>query len=88
MGRILNLFYLFSKGLLYQPVLYRSKFIIRNKEDYYFKLSAVTHRNSWEPWIEFMLEATEKTSFLTNNLINEILGQMKAKLDCAKDKTT
>jgi Fic family protein len=57
-----------------------------NKEDYYFKLGAVTQRNSWEPWIEFMLEATEKTSLLTNNLINEILEQMDSTLDYAKDK--
>jgi Fic family protein len=85
-GRILNLLYLFSKGLLSQPVLYMSKFIIVNKEDYYFKLGAVTQRNSWEPWIEFMLEATDKTSLLTNNLINEILEQMDSTLDYAKDK--
>jgi Fic family protein len=56
-----------------------------NKEDYYFKLGAVTQRNSWEPWIEFMLEATEKTSLLTNNLINEILEQMDSTIDYAKE---
>lgn len=85
-GRILNLLYLFSKGLLSQPVLYMSKFIIVNKEDYYFKLGAVTQRNSWEPWIEFMLEATEKTSILTNTRINEILAQMDSTLEYAKGK--
>ncbi|HBZ26255.1 MAG TPA: Fic family protein [Rikenellaceae bacterium] len=85
-GRILNLLYLFSKGLLSQPVLYMSKFIILNKEDYYFKLGAVTQRNSWESWIEFMLEATEKTSLLTNNRINEILSQMDSTLEYAKGK--
>jgi Fic family protein len=85
-GRILNLLYLFSKGLLSQPVLYMSKFIILNKEDYYYKLSAVTQRNSWESWIEFMLEATEKTSVLTNNRINEILSQMESTLEYAKGR--
>lgn len=85
-GRILNLLYLFSKGLLSQPVLYLSKFIIVNKEDYYYKLGAVTQRNSWEPWIEYMLEATEKTSIHTNKLINEILLQMDSTLEYAKDK--
>jgi Fic family protein len=63
-----------------------SKFIILNKEDYYFKLGAVTQRNSWVPWIEFMLEATEKTSILTNNRINEILSQMESTLEYAKGK--
>lgn len=85
-GRILNLLYLFSKGLLSQPVLYMSKFIIVNKEDYYYKLGAVTQRNSWEPWIEFMLEATEKTSIITNNLISEILSQMDSTLEYGREK--
>lgn len=85
-GRILNLLYLFSKGLLSQPVLYMSKFIILNKEDYYFKLGAVTQRNGWESWVEFMLEATEKTSLLTNTMINEILSQMDSTLEYAKGK--
>lgn len=85
-GRILNLLYLCGKGLLSQPILYMSKFIILNKEDYYYKLSAVTQRNSWESWIEFMLEATEKTSVLTNNRINEILNQMDSTLEYARGK--
>lgn len=85
-GRILNLLYLFSKGLLCQPVLYMSKFIILNKQDYYFQLGAVTQRNSWESWIEFMLEATEKTSILTNTRINEILSQMDSTLEYAKER--
>jgi len=85
-GRILNLLYLFSKGLLSQPVLYMSKFIILNKEDYYFNLAAVTQRNSWEQWVEFMLEATEKTSLLTNSRINDILEQMDSTLEYAKGK--
>lgn len=85
-GRILNLLYLFSKGLLSQPVLYMSKYIIQNKEDYYYRLGAVTQRNAWEPWVEFMLEATEKTSILTNNRINEILEQMDATLEYARQR--
>lgn len=85
-GRILNLLYLFSKGLLSQAILYMSKFIILNKDDYYYKLSAVTQLKSWVSWINFMLEAIEKTSILTNTKINEILSQMEATLMYAKDK--
>jgi len=33
-----------------------------------------------------MLEATEKTSILTNNLINEIILQMNSTLEYAKNK--
>lgn len=85
-GRILNLLYLINKGLLSQPVLYVSKFIIAYKEDYYFKLGAVTQRGAWASWIEFMLEAIEKTSILTNSLINEILDQMESTLEHARPK--
>lgn len=80
-GRILNLLYLVNKGLLFKPVLYLSKYIIVNKDDYYFNLSAVTQRKSWKPWILYMLEAVEKTSLLTNRLIDEIAKQMDATLD-------
>lgn len=85
-GRILNLLYLVSQDLLSQPILYMSKYIIHNKDEYYYKLGTVTQRNSWDSWIKFMLEAIEKTSILTNELINEILEQMDSTLEYAKDK--
>ncbi|POY34915.1 Fic family protein [Solitalea longa] len=83
-GRILNLLYLVNKGLLGQPVLYLSKYIILNKEDYYYNLGIVTQRGSWKPWILYMLEAVEKTSQLTSQLINKILAQMDATFSYAK----
>jgi Fic family protein len=83
-GRILNLLYLVQKGLLSRPVLYLSKYIIVNKTDYYYNLSAVTQRGSWKPWILYMLDAVEKTAKLTNELINEIVAQMAATLEHGK----
>jgi Fic family protein len=80
-GRIVNLLYLVSKGLLSRPVLYLSKHIIMNKDDYYFNLAAVTQRGSWKTWILYMLDAVEKTSILTNDLINQIVQQMEMTLD-------
>lgn len=85
-GRILNLIYLVKSGLLNQPVLYLSKYIINNKSDYYFNLGAVTQMGSWKNWILFMLDAVENTSALTNNLINDILEQMDSTLKYGKSK--
>ena len=85
-GRIINLLYLVQKGLLDQPVLYLSKYIIVNKEDYYYHLGAVTQRGSWKPWIMYMLDAVEKTSSLTSQLISSILEQMEATLEHARTK--
>lgn len=84
-GRILNLLYLVNKGLLSQPVLYLSKYIIVHKDDYYFNLGAVTQKGSWKPWIMYMLDAVEKTSLLTHDLINDIVAQMNATLAHGKD---
>ena len=85
-GRILNLLYLVHKGLLSQPILYLSKYIIVNKDDYYHHLGAVTHRESWKEWIIYMLEAVEKTAGLTNRLIDEIIQQMESTLAYGKGK--
>src|SRR4030042_6730022 len=83
-GRIINLIYLVQTGLLNQPVLYLSKYIIVNRSDYYNNLGAVTQLGSWKKWILFMLEAVENTSALTNNLINDILEQMDSTLTYGK----
>ncbi len=83
-GRILNLLYLVNKGLLSHPVLYLSKYIIQNKDDYYHNLSAITQRGSWKPWIIYMLQGVEQTAGQTNRIIDDILSQMQATLDYAK----
>jgi Fic family protein len=83
-GRILNLLYLVDKKLLSRPVLYLSKYIILNKDDYYYNLAAVTQRASWKNWIIYMLDAVENTSLLTNDLINQIVKQMEITLEHGK----
>jgi Fic family protein len=61
-GRILNLLMLVEQGLLDQPVLYLSRYIIKNKAAYYDGLLSVTKRGAWEPWILYMLRAIEETA--------------------------
>jgi len=61
-GRILNILYLIQEGLLGLPILYLSRFIIANKNDYYARLLDVTRKDEWEPWILFMLQAVEETA--------------------------
>jgi len=85
-GRILNLLYLVNKGLLIQPALYLSKYIILNKDDYYYYLGVVTQRGVWKDWILYLLDAVEKTALLTSELIDSILAQMEATLNHAKSK--
>jgi Fic family protein len=85
-GRIINLLYLVSQGLISHPVLYLSKYIIENRDDYYYSLAAVTQRKSWSGWIEFMLNAVLQTSSETNLKIDAILNQMEATLEYVHPK--
>ena len=85
-GRILNLLYLVNQGLLALPVLYLSKYIIENKNDYYYKLGTVSQRNDWKGWLIYMMKAVSYTSSYTNRLIDEILEQMETTLAYTKTK--
>ena len=71
-GRVLNLLFLVDKDLLDIPVLYLSRYIIRNKALYYRHLLAVTTEKDWETWILFMLEAVRTTAEWTTAKIQAI----------------
>jgi len=83
-GRVLNLLYLVQQGLIPQPVLYLSKYIIENKDDYYYLMGAVSQRSAWKPWLIYMMTAVEQTAKYTNGLIDDIVDQMAATLDYGK----
>jgi Fic family protein len=71
-GRILNILALVQAGLLEIPVLYLSRYIIRNKQAYYRRLRAVTEEWDWEGWLLFMLAAVEETACWTTSRIHAI----------------
>jgi Fic family protein len=71
-GRIINVLYLVLKDLLDSPILYLSKFIIRNKNAYYRLLQEVNHDDNWEDWILYILEGIEQTAEETLVLIKKI----------------
>lgn len=82
-GRILNVLLLSAHGLLDEPVLYLSKYINVNKNEYYRLLREVTEEHEWEEWIVFMLKAVEKTSKDTLrkvNAISELFEKTKEKI--------
>jgi Fic family protein len=85
-GRVLNVLMLVAAGLLSQPVLYLSRYIIGNKNDYYKRLLAVTAEGAWTDWIEYMLEAVRQTSLSTLSKIDAIRtlqGTMKLEMSQA-----
>jgi Fic family protein len=71
-GRIINVLYLVQQGLLEFPILYLSRFITRNKGDYYRLLQQVRETGEWEEWLLYMLEAVAETSVTTLGLVDGI----------------
>lgn len=68
-GRVINILYLIEAGLLNLPILYLSRYIVQNKQDYYRLLTAVTSDETWEEWILYMLKALESSAIWTTNKI-------------------
>lgn len=71
-GRIINVLYLVLKELIDSPILYLSRFIIRNKSSYYRLLQEVRMQRNWQEWILFILEGIEQTAEETLALIKNI----------------
>jgi Fic family protein len=87
-GRIFNIHFLTNRGLLDLPILFLSKYILAQKEDYYSGLTGVTRRADWKGWILFMLRGIERTSLDTFNKINAILSAKEAILDLIKKESS
>lgn len=84
-GRIISMLYIVEKGLLDTPILYLSKFIIENKNDYYTNLKNVTEKSAWETWILFILRGIEETALYTLGKINRINQLMQETIHFAKE---
>lgn len=85
-GRIINVLYLVLKDLLDSPILYLSKFIIRNKTIYYNLLQQVTSEGKWEEWILFILQGIEETADETLMLVKEINSLLEKTAKEIKEK--
>jgi Fic family protein len=79
-GRIINILYLIMGGLLENPILFLSGYIIDNKSDYYRLLQEVRTKNDWENWVLFILKGIESTANETIDqvrTINNLFDQTK-----------
>ncbi|MBD3337232.1 MAG: Fic family protein [Candidatus Eisenbacteria bacterium] len=80
-GRVLNSLFLIQKGLLGQPILYMSRYIIRHRDEYYRLLLHVTRDAAWEPWLLFVVEAVRETACWTLGKIEAIRELRAATID-------
>ncbi len=75
-GRILNLLYLVQHGLLDLPILYLSRYIVREKSAYLVQLRTDPVGDNWEAWLKFMLRGVELTSTETIGTIHKLRDLM------------
>lgn len=76
-GRIINILYLVENGLLDNPILFLSHYILEDKTKYYQYLRDVTENNNWFDWINYMLTAIQTTSSETQSRVTQILDAME-----------
>ena len=86
-GRILNILYLVLKELLDTPILYLSKYIIKNKIEYYDLFKKTRETNNYEEWILYILKGIEEMSKETINIINRISNEMLLTKHELREKT-
>lgn len=61
-GRLLITLYLYTQGVLKQPLLYLSLYFKTHRSDYYRLLQEVRENGAWEAWLEFFLEGVAETA--------------------------
>jgi Fic family protein len=87
-GRIFNIHYLVQSGLLDLPILYLSKYILREKDQYYANLAGVTQRAAWKEWFLFLFRGIEQTALDTFQKITDILDAKEAILKVLEKETS
>ncbi len=85
-GRILAILFLVLSGLLDQPILYLSRFLIENKSEYYSRLRAVTATAEWEPWILYVLRGVAQTARMTHAQILAMCDLLARTLEEARSR--
>ena len=86
-GRILNILYLVLKDLIDTPILYLSKYIIRNKMEYYKLFQETRKTGNFEDWIIYILTGIEEMSEETIGIINKIRDEIVNMKHELRDKT-
>lgn len=83
-GRMLIPLYLTKQGVLDFPLLFVSKYILDNRDDYYQLLRDVTFKKGWKDWILYILKALEVQATYTLRIlrkINKFQVELRQKLE-------
>lgn len=61
-GRLLITLFLIERGILPTPLLYLSAFFEATRLEYYDRLSEVSNKAAWNPWLEYFLNGIARMS--------------------------
>lgn len=75
-GRILMILYLVMTERLELPILFLSKYILENRDEYYRRLRRVTTHNEWKEWVSYILEGVYRQADETKENILKIKSLM------------
>jgi Fic family protein len=85
-GRLLNILFLVSKGLLNAPILYLSSYIMKQKSSYYKYLNQVTFQENWDQWLLYMLSGVEVVAKDTLKKVKDIQEVLAKTIETVKTK--
>lgn len=77
-GRMLVVLYLVMVGRLDMPILFLSKYILENRDEYYRLLLRVTTHGEWKSWVEYFLKGIDQQANETRIKILEIKKLMES----------
>lgn len=71
-GRIIMILYLVMTNRLELPILFLSKYILENRDEYYRKLRGVTEEGKWLEWVCYILQGVDAQAQETKKNIFQI----------------
>ncbi|TQS85783.1 MAG: hypothetical protein A3208_01065, partial [Candidatus Methanoprimaticola hominis] len=72
-GRILNCAVLCGNGLLCEPILYMSDYLIENRREYYRQIRRLNEgRGTWDQWMILMFDCVKESSLAAMRMISDI----------------
>jgi len=76
-GRIIMILYLVLANRLELPILFLSKYILENRDEYYKKLRGVTEKGEWMDWVIYILQGVDLQAKETGKNIIQIKSLME-----------
>lgn len=71
-GRVLISLHLIQEGVLEYPLLYMSGFLLKNKKEYFKRLSKITTEEGWSEWFKFFLTGVTEQSQRSRKILESI----------------